>query len=576
LARVYISGAVLKSPVAVGHWTAQGPPISITVGEVVRNLNEVFLQGPRTSRCQTKHRLWHATLLVLLFSFSSLAVCSSAQPQRALRAEQFAQRAFESAHSGDLAQAETDLRRAVVLAPDNPKFLGDLGAILGAEGKLRDAAVYLGKASKIDPRNLNLRSDLAVTESYLGEERRAQRNLEYILSKRPGDRQTTLLLGMVDANLKEYQQALALFESVPDLVKQQPQSVAALARCYYHTGQAAKARQLLLAMPKTQDNGQGIFLGAQIAEQAQDGPTAERLFDSIQSTYPDVPRLEYHLADAEYESGHYAESQSLLDRLVGSGHGTSEAFNLLGRCYAKEDRMVPARRALETAITLQPSKEAYYSSLTAVLLVHGEIPAALVAAKLWAGRFPASYKALSMKADIEMRLQLYKVAASSYRQALNLCPSSETAALGLAEADAGGGMESQAETAFQSGIRRFPKAAPLYREYGKTLSQLSAEGSPSLKLRAAMMLETAVRLDSSDGEARYLLGNLWLGEGKAREALSELITAAHLSPKESKIRLALWRAYNELGMNAQARKQLNIFRQLQRAAPPRKAMSDVR
>jgi tetratricopeptide (TPR) repeat protein len=503
-------------------------------------------------------------------------VCSGAQAQEALRAEQFAQHALELARSGNLAQAETELRRAVVLAPDNPKFLGDLGAILGAEGKLRDAAVYLGKASKIDPRNLNLRSDLAATESYLGEERRAQRNLEYILTKRPGDRQATLLLGMVTANLKEYQQALALFESVPDLVKQQPQSVAALAQCYYHIGQAAKARQVLLAMPKTQDNGQGVFLGAQIAEQAQDGPTAERLFDSIQSTYPDVPRLEYHLADAEYESGQYTESQSLLERLIRDGHGTSEAFNLLGRCYAKENQMAPARKALETAITLGPSKEAYYSSLTAVLLVHREIPAALVAAKFWAGRFPTSYNALSMKADIEMRLQFYKLAVSSYRQALNLRPSSETAALGLAEADAAVGMESQAETAFQAGIRRFPKAAPLYREYGKTLLRLSAEGTPGVKLRAAMMLERAVRLDSSDGEARYLLGDLWLSEGKAREALPELIAAAHLSPKESKIRLALWRAYNELGMNAQARKQLQIFRQLQRATPPRNAMSDAR
>jgi predicted Zn-dependent protease len=547
----------------------------MTSMEVVRNSNEVFVQAPHTSGCRTKHRWLLVWLFLLLFSFPSFSVCSGIQTQGALRAEQFAQHALDLARSGDLPQAEKELRRAVVVAPENPEFLGDLGAILGAEGKLRDAAVYLGKASRIDPRNLTLRRDLAATESQLGEERQAKHDLEYILARRRGDRQDMLLLGMVTANLKEYREALALFDSVPDLVKQQPQSVAALARCYYHTGQAAKARQLLLGILKNRDNGQGIFLGAQIAEQAHDGPTAEQLFDSVRSTYPDVPRLEYHLADAEYESAHYAESQSLLERLIRGGHRTSEAFNLLGRCYAKEDQMAPAREALETAITLRPSKEAYYSSLTAVLLAHREIPAALVAVKLWAARFPGSYNAFSMKADIEMRLQLYKRAASSYRQALNLRPSSETATLGLAEADAAVGMESQAEAAFQAGIRRFPKAAPLYRQYGKTLLQLNAEGTPGLKRRAAMMLETAVRLDSSDGEARYLLGNLWLSEGKAREALPELAAAAHLSPKRTKIQLALWRAYKELGMNAQARKQLQIFRQLQRATPPRKATSDA-
>ncbi|MGH9448364.1 MAG: hypothetical protein ACRD3O_22000, partial [Terriglobia bacterium] len=163
-----------------------------------------------------------------------------------------------------------------------------------------------------------------------------------------------------------------------------------------------------------------------------------------------------------------------------------------------------------------------------------------------------------------------------YKKAFKLRPSSETAALGVAEAEAAAGLESQAETAFRTGIRRFPKAAPLYRGYGKTLLQLSAEGAPDAKHRAALALETAVHLDSSDWEARYLLGNLRLSEGKPRVALPDLIAAARLAPKEGKVRFALWRAYNELGMNVQAHKQLDIFRQLQRAAPSPKAMSDAR
>ncbi|MGH9448208.1 MAG: tetratricopeptide repeat protein [Terriglobia bacterium] len=286
--------------------------------EAVRTLKKAVDRGQQAGRHRRNCKFLNGVVVLslLLSAVLSLAVYSLAQAQGAMQAQRFAERALEFARSGNFSQAEAELRRAIVLAPDDARFLGDLGAILGTEGKLRDAAPYLEKALKIDPGNLSLRRDVAATELNLGEERRAERNLEYILRRRQDDRQATLLLGMVAANMKEYRQAVTLFEAIPRLVQQRPQAVAALARCYYHTGQIAKARQLLLAMLKTPADAQGIFLGAQMAEVARDGPTAERLFDSIRSTYPDFPRLEYHLADAEYESGGYAESQSLLEQLI--------------------------------------------------------------------------------------------------------------------------------------------------------------------------------------------------------------------------------------------------------------------
>ncbi|MGH9326122.1 MAG: tetratricopeptide repeat protein [Terriglobia bacterium] len=516
-------------------------------------------------------------LLTLLLSFAiSLGAGSSAHAQGATQAQQLDADALGLARSGHFAQAESELRQANVLAPDNPRFLADLGVTLAMDGKLRDAAPYLDKALKLDPHNLALRCDLAAAELNLGEERQAERNLQYVLKARPSDREATLLLGMAAANLKQYRQALALFESVLGLATQQPQAVAALARCYYHTGQIAKARQLLLGLLKRREPPQAIFLGAQMAEEARDGPTAERLFESILSAYPDVPRVEYHLAYAKYECGQYAESESLLEQLVRRGHGTSETFNLLGRCYAKQGQMAHARKALETAINLVPSEEANYSDLATILLLNHELSAALVAAKWWASTFPASCRAHSMKADIEMKLHYYEQAATSYGQVLKHCPSSEPATLGLAKAEASAGLEAQAEATFQAGIRQFPKAEPLYRAYGESLLQMSAEGALDKKRRALVMLETAVRMDTSDWEARYFLGNLWLSESKARPALPELLTAARLSPKDSKIRFALWRAYSELGMTAQAHQQLEMFRHLRQATPGDKASTDAR
>ena len=50
---------------------------------------------------------------------------------------------------------------------------------------------------------------------------------------------------MVDEELKEYPSAIRLLESVRDEVRKRPESLAAPARAYYHTGRQEMARKTL-------------------------------------------------------------------------------------------------------------------------------------------------------------------------------------------------------------------------------------------------------------------------------------------------------------------------------------------
>jgi Flp pilus assembly protein TadD len=142
---------------------------------------------------------------------------------------------LQLAQAGDLAKAETELRKALELSPNDPLFLAHLGGVLSMQQRLQDANVYFEKALKLDPDNLVIRRNLAANQWQLGDLQLAKQNLERILKAKPRDPSTILLLGMVAENLKDYRSAAELLSSVQDLVRQRSESIAALARSYYDT-----------------------------------------------------------------------------------------------------------------------------------------------------------------------------------------------------------------------------------------------------------------------------------------------------------------------------------------------------
>jgi len=68
----------------------------------------------------------------------------------------------------------------------------------------------------------------------------AKENLKIILRQQPNDKQAQLLLGMVSENMGDYSTAARTLGSVPDEVRKQPESIAALARSYYHLRQTER------------------------------------------------------------------------------------------------------------------------------------------------------------------------------------------------------------------------------------------------------------------------------------------------------------------------------------------------
>ncbi len=508
----------------------------------------------------------HCGLCILLPCLITFLLCVHvilASPESSETAQQRADRGLKLAEAGDLKGAEAELRRAVELAPNDPFCLAALGNILGMEQKLEESNQFFEKALKLSPNDWATRRNLASNQYRLGHLQSARENLELVLKSKPDDRTTVLLLGMVAENLKDYSRAVKLLVSVPDLVREKPESLVALARSHYQTNQKEKARQTLKSLPGHRAAGSdGVFLGAEVAAEADDYETAEALFRSVESTYPDKARLGYSLALVQYKSGDVERSQTTLRELIDSGHASGDIYNLLSWCYYRQGNLKEAVAAMDQAIGRNPLEVANYLDLARILLGHKRYPVALEAAKRAVELAPASYEAHKLKGIIEGRMGNLIEAVKTYTRAVELNPNSPEAILALAGAQATDGRNEEATVTFEMAIQRFPRDAQLHVEFGRMLLK-TAGGSDTIRESLAVSLfKKAISLDGSLSEPYYQLGNLALAKENLQQAIQYLVTAAKLSPKSSKIHFALARGYRRSGNLRRAEDEQKVYEAL--------------
>ncbi|MSO22150.1 MAG: tetratricopeptide repeat protein [Acidobacteria bacterium] len=490
-------------------------------------------------------------------------VTSAVSQQAVSKAQDHANKGLQFAQKGDLKNAEAELRRAVEVAPRNPLYWSDLGSILRTQKKLEEAINCYQKALKIDSRNCVIRRNLALTQWDLGQLPEAIKNLESVLSTRPDDKLATLMLGMVTESLKDYAAARKLLESVLDLVRERLESVASLARAYYHTGEKKKARETLESLAAVQAvEPEKIFACAQVALEADDYETAERLLLSIRSTYPDATMLGYSLAVIQFRAGRVDESEKALLELIRTERSNSQVYNLLGHCFQKQGKVEQAVGAFEKAVERDPAHESNYLDLLRLLATNNLWRPTLELAKKAVEKVPVSHSLYEVKGLSETILLLTADAIRSYTRALELNPASAKANLGLAVAQSAAGMNKEAAATFERGIQQFPRDALHYQEYGLMLLKQGAAGNSAAEVRGISLLETALSLENRLSEAQYHLGSLALTRGETQRALPHLETAVKLEPNVSKIRFALARAYRRLGRTDEASKELENYHRL--------------
>jgi len=466
----------------------------------------------------------------LVLALALLAPVAPLFGQGTAAAQEHAEKALQFAQTGDLKSAETELRKAVELSPGDPALLTSLGGILGMEGNLQQANIYLAKAVKLNPQDPASRRNLAANQWQLGQLKEAHENLDRLVRANPQDKIALFLLGMVSERQKDYRRSMALLESVPEVMEQQPDGWIALASSYYHTNRREDARKTLRRLVGG-GNARIAFLGGQAAMDAQDYQTAEALFAAARSTASDPAVVEFQIAMAQYRDGRVAQSEKTLLEAIQAKHAHSDAYVLLCKVLVDQGADIRALRFAAQA----------------------------------AQAFPDAYDAVSMKGSLEMKLRYYNEAVASYEKAVKLKPESAGAKRDLASAQWRAGMRERAVLAFEQAMRQFPRDAMTYQVYGTLLVE---DATPEARSHAAGLFERAIALDNSSAESRYQLANIEMEDGQPERALPHLASAIKLDPQDSRFHFALSRVYRRLGHSSEADKEMEIYQKLKGAQRP--------
>ncbi len=475
-----------------------------------------------------------------------------------------AERGFDYARAGQLDKAEAELRQAEELDPSDPEVLAALGTILAQEHKLDESTELFKRALRMNSSNLTTRRYLAANLWQLHRYPEAKENLQIILQRKPDDKGAQLLLGMVSENMGDYATAARMLAAVPDEVREQPEALAALARSYYHLRQTEKARGTLAQLAAHPAGPPAALLGAQIADEMQDYPTAEKLLTSIPAGFLNQPHAQYTVALVEYHGGHFDQCQTVLETLIASGNKNAAILNLLGWCHQKQGRSQEALQALEEAVALAPAEEASYLDLAKILLAQQAIPSALRAANRAVDVFPNSSAAFELQGLVEARMGQFTDAVRSYTRAVELDRSRPEPTLGLAQAQFAAGMRKDAAANFETGIKRFPRDARFKAQYAAVLLKQSETGDVALEAKAEQLLRSALTLDPSLSDAHYHLGNLALNKDRIAEAQQHLEQSVKLDGQNAAAHFALSRVYRRLGRRPDAAHQMELYESLER------------
>jgi tetratricopeptide (TPR) repeat protein len=467
------------------------------------------------------------------------------------------------ARQGKFAEAEEELRQAVQLDPKVSAYHAQLGSILGLQGKWDEALRDFKRAVELAPDNLDFRRETAAVQWQIGLLPDAENNLQFVLSRRPDDSGSILLLGLVKEKVGDYSRAAQLLESQLDLVKAQPDRTVALFHSLVQSGQRDKLPMIVEVLQQRANDhlwANAIGRCTEISVLSGDLDTAKTLFASISENDPTRPAAGIQVARLLYERGQASSAKDLLLAFVEQGVVSADLQTLLGNCLEAEHKPAGALEAYRRAIGINPERVDSYHDPISLLLDVGKTDEALVLANRAMAMAPKDAKPWLWKGNVELRKHSYKHALESFARASQLDPSIADPILGKAAVYFISGQNDDAIAEYKTGIARFPNDPRLYVAYASML--LSSPDSAQHLLEAQNLLEKAAKLDPLSAEAHFQLGQLALQQSRLKDAEGELLLSLRSDASRSKTHFALSVVYRRTGRNDEAAKEFALFEQL--------------
>lgn len=359
--------------------------------------------------------------------------------------------------TGALRAAERLAEEAIVLAPQ----AGDVWVLKGELRRLADdldgAVAYFSRALDIDPTDVAARLDRAAALVDLDRDAEAASDLEAILRYAPDHPPTLYLTALLAAKHKDYKAAEAALAAGGRQLRDHLPSIFLRASIFYARDRldeaAAELTRYLRAIP-----GHIVarkMLGSTYIRMAEADAAIETLTPLAVAT-PNDPQTLALLGSAYMLDGQFSKSTAYYERAAAAAPGAGAFRAQLGLSRLATGQSSRAIGDLESAVTLSPTKSQAGILLALVHLRNQDFDAALEAADELVRRLPDNPLALNLKGTAERGKGDLAAARRDFERAITLDADYLPARISIARLAAVEGDAIGAEEAFQSVLRRRP------------------------------------------------------------------------------------------------------------------------
>jgi tetratricopeptide (TPR) repeat protein len=451
-------------------------------------------------------------ILVVLF-FGFLFPDPSAQQRQDAAAP-----ILSALRSRDFAQALTLSRSALAANPGDFRIWTLRGMATAGTGDLAGALSAYQHALQLQPNYLPALEGAAQTEFQIG--RDARPLLEKILSQRPDEPVSHMLLGILDARNDDCSGAVDHFSHASAVMAHQPEALT--------------------------DNGSCLAA-------ANRSDAAVSSFSAALALDPGSAPARFNLALAQFNAHDPDGALGTLTPLTSGSPGHPDALVLAAQIDESKGDTAHAVTLLRSALLLDPKDLDAYLQFATLSFDHASPQVGIDIVNAGINQMPGEPQLYLVRGILLAQTGEFAKAADDFDAANRLDPRLQF--LGVAQ----GLVQSQEHNSaaalekFRAAVRAHPGEAYAWYLLAEALAEKGKpEGSAEYReeIHAATM---AVKLDSKLVEARDLLSGAYYAGGHMQEAIEESRTALAQNPKDESAVYHLMLALRQTGHDEEAR-----------------------
>jgi tetratricopeptide (TPR) repeat protein len=464
------------------------------------------------------------------------------------------------AHRWDegLAILEPELKRH----PRDLKALNLAGLACTGKGDIHQADEYFRRALQINPTFVPALKNLAINEYTQHDIAAAAKHLGQASILQPDDPVVNLYLGEIAYANRDFKTAVEKLNAAQGFVSRSDQLKADLAISFLQTGKPADALVLMDELQPADLTPSTQFAAGLALAQDNLPDRAVVFFLILQKRFPDSYNTAFNLIQCYIASKRYPEAIALANQWISGGHDTSELENAVSGAYEHTHQTPKAIEALRRAIELDPENDDNYLDFANLCIEHRDFANGLKVMEVGLKVHPKSSRLIFERGVLYAMEDEFDRAEQDFEESARLAPATNFGFVGMGVTYLETGNAAKAIELLRQRLKQKPNDASLLYLLGEALMRNGAQPGDNPYREAQSAFERSIQFNGSLCLPHVALGEIYIDEGRFKDAVDQLEKARAIDPKEKSAYSHLAVAYRRLGDKENARRTLEMLKDL--------------